>query len=32
MYLGFKEHCEEIAPEDALAGDILLFGAGKGDV
>jgi NlpC/P60 family putative phage cell wall peptidase len=30
MYLGFKEHCEEIAPADALAGDILLFGAGKG--
>ena len=30
MYLGFKEHCEEIAPKDALSADILLFGAGKG--
>ncbi len=30
MYLGFKERCEEIDPDDALPGDILLFGAGKG--
>ena len=30
MYLGFKDRCEEIEPSAALAGDILLFGAGRG--
>jgi len=30
MYLGFKERCEEIDPADAVSGDILLFGAGRG--
>ena len=30
MYLGFKRQCKEIAPEEAGAADILLFGAGKG--
>ena len=30
MYLGFRKRCEEIHPADALPGDILLFGVGKG--
>lgn len=30
MYLGFKQHCDEIAPEDMRTADILVFGAGKG--
>ncbi len=30
MYLGFKEHCEEIDKQETRPGDILLFGAGKG--
>jgi NlpC/P60 family putative phage cell wall peptidase len=30
MYLGFKARAEDIDPANALPGDILLFGAGKG--
>jgi NlpC/P60 family putative phage cell wall peptidase len=30
LYSGFKARAEEIVPEDARAGDVLLFGAGKG--
>lgn len=30
LYLGFNERCEEITPDDARTGDVLLFGAGKG--
>lgn len=30
MHRLFAERCEEIAPEDAAPGDVLLFGAGRG--